>query len=62
MRSNLPQASMWRFLLATGLRISEGYNGHRDGDHWIVPKEHSKTGVPVPAENLIGALTDSYAR
>jgi integrase len=40
--SQAPQAPVWRFLLATGLRISEAYSGHRDGDHWVVPPEASK--------------------
>jgi len=31
-----------RFLLLTGLRISEARKGHQDGDKWIVPKEISK--------------------
>jgi len=33
-----------RFLLLTGLRISEARKGHQDGDKWIVPKEISKNG------------------
>jgi integrase len=31
-----------RFLLATGLRISEAYNGFRDGQYWVVPASASK--------------------
>ena len=33
-----------RFLLATGLRIGEAYNGHRDGQYWVVPAAASKNG------------------
>ncbi|MEN8108327.1 MAG: integrase arm-type DNA-binding domain-containing protein [Pseudomonadota bacterium] len=33
-----------RFLLLTGLRISEAQQGHQDGDRWIVPAELSKNG------------------
>ena len=35
---------MLRFLLLTGLRISEARKGYQDGDKWIVPKEISKNG------------------
>ena len=31
-----------RFLLATGLRIGEAYNGHREGQYWVVPVSASK--------------------
>ena len=33
---------MLRFLLATGLRIGEAYNGHREGQYWVVPVSASK--------------------
>jgi integrase len=33
-----------RFLLATGLRIGEAFNGHREGQHWVVPSAASKNG------------------
>tara|TARA_R110002050_G_scaffold57423_5_gene129275 strand:+ start:196967 stop:198046 length:1080 start_codon:yes stop_codon:yes gene_type:complete len=33
-----------RFLLLTGLRITEARKGYRDGDKWIVSKELSKNG------------------
>lgn len=46
LKSEAPQAPIWRFLLATGLRISEAYNGHRDGDCWVVPPEASKNTEP----------------
>lgn len=39
-----PNAGVLRFLLLTGLRISESRNGHREGDRWIVPAEFSKGG------------------
>ncbi len=35
-------ANMLRFLLLTGLRISEAQKGYQDGDRWIVPTESSK--------------------
>jgi len=35
---------MLRFLLLTGLRISEARKGYQDGDKWIVPSELSKNG------------------
>jgi integrase len=31
-----------RFLLATGLRIGEAYNGYREGQYWVVPAASSK--------------------
>jgi len=37
-------ARMLKFLLLTGLRISEARKGHQEGDKWIVPKELSKNG------------------
>ena len=37
-------ARMLRFLLLTGLRISEARKGFRDGDRWIVPEIISKNG------------------
>jgi integrase len=33
-----------RFLLLTGLRLGEAYNGHRDGQYWVVPAKASKNG------------------
>jgi integrase len=38
-----PNAALLRFLLLSGLRISEAQKGHQDGDRWIVPAQHSKT-------------------
>jgi len=37
-------ARMLKFLLLTGLRISEARLGYQDGDKWIVDKELSKNG------------------
>lgn len=39
-------SALLRFLLLTGLRISEAQKGHQDGDRWIVPAHHSKTAKP----------------
>ncbi|MBK6278477.1 MAG: integrase family protein [Gammaproteobacteria bacterium] len=41
-----PSAAMLRFLLLTGLRISEAQKGHQDGDRWIVPAAISKNKKP----------------
>lgn len=38
-------ARILRFLLLTGLRISEARKGYQDGDKWVVPKEISKNGA-----------------
>ena len=37
-------AALLRFLLLTGLRISEAQKGYREGDRWNVPAHHSKNG------------------
>ena len=37
--------ALLRFLLLTGLRISEAQKGHVDSDKWVVPAQNSKTGV-----------------
>jgi len=42
MTTGIRQGPVLRFLLATGLRIGEAYNGHREGQHWVVPSEFSK--------------------
>ncbi len=42
MTSDVRQGPVLRFLLATGLRIGEAYNGHRDGQYWVVPVSASK--------------------
>lgn len=44
MTSAHPTAPVLRFLLATGCRLGEAYAGHREGEHWVVPTEHSKNG------------------
>ena len=45
MTSSLPPAPVWRFLLATALRVSEAYLGRRDGQHWAVSADVSKNGI-----------------
>jgi integrase len=42
MTTDAAQGPVLRFLLATGLRISEAYNGHREGQYWVVPPSASK--------------------
>jgi hypothetical protein len=44
MQSETQAGPTLRFLLATGLRLGEAYEGSRDGQHWIVPAEASKNG------------------
>jgi integrase len=44
MTTPLPPGPLLRFLLATGLRLGEAFNGHREGQYWIVPARHSKNG------------------
>jgi len=41
-----PHGALLRFLLLTGLRISEAQKGHRERDKWIVPARYSKNGRP----------------
>jgi integrase len=36
------QGPVLRFLLATGLRLGEAFNGHRAGQYWFIPSEFSK--------------------
>ena len=45
---------MLRFLLATGLRIGEAYNGHREGQYWVVPVGAAKNRGCAP--RLVGDL------
>lgn len=40
--TDVRQGPVLRFLLLTGLRIGESFNGHREGQYWVVPSEHSK--------------------
>ena len=42
MTTEAMQGPVLRFLLATGLRIGEAFNGYRDGQHWVVPVAASK--------------------
>jgi integrase len=42
MTTGIEAAPLLRFLLATGLRLGEAFNGHREGQYWVVPAEHSK--------------------
>ncbi len=42
MTTDIRQGHVLRFLLLTGLRIGEAYNGHREGQCWVVPTEFSK--------------------
>jgi integrase len=42
MTTGIRQGPVLRFLLLTGLRIGEAYNGHREGQFWVVPPEFSK--------------------
>lgn len=44
MTTEAMQGPVLRFLLLTGVRIGEAYNGHRDGQHWIVPPSVAKNG------------------
>lgn len=40
--SDVIEGPVLRFLLATGLRIGEAFNGHREGQHWVVPATVAK--------------------
>ena len=42
MTTNIKQGPVLRFLLLTGLRLGEAYNGHREGQYWVVPAASSK--------------------
>jgi integrase len=44
MTTDLPVGAALRFLLATGLRLGEGYQGRREGQYWVVPASLSKNG------------------
>jgi len=44
MTTDIKPGPLMRFLLATGLRLGEAYNGHRDGQYWVVPPAVSKNG------------------
>ncbi len=40
--TDIRQGPVLRFLLVTGLRIGEAYNGHREGQYWVIPPKFSK--------------------
>ena len=42
MTTGIAPGPAMRFLLATGLRIGEAYEGHREGQYWVVPAAASK--------------------
>ena len=42
MTTDIRQGPVLRFLLATGVRLGEAYNGHREGQYWVVSPEFSK--------------------
>ena len=42
MRTQHPAGPVLRFLLATGMRLGEAYNGARHGQYWVVPSSASK--------------------
>jgi len=42
--TKIKHGPVMRFLLATGLRLGEAYNGHRDGQYWVVPEAAAKNG------------------
>ena len=42
MTTDVRQGPVLRFLLLSGLRIGEAYNGHREGQYWVIPPEFSK--------------------
>ncbi len=44
MTTDIRPGPILRFLLLTGLRLGEAYNGHRDGQYWVVPAKASKNG------------------
>jgi integrase len=44
MTTGIKPGPVLRFLLLTGLRLGEAYNGHREGQYWLVPGTFAKNG------------------
>lgn len=44
MTTEIKAGPLLRFLLSTGLRLGEAFNGERDGQHWVVTAGYSKNG------------------
>jgi integrase len=42
MGTDIKAGPVLRFLLLTGLRLGEAFNGHREGQYWVVPASASK--------------------
>ena len=42
MGADIKAGPVLRFLLLTGLRLGEAFNGHREGQYWVVPTSASK--------------------
>ncbi len=42
MAMDIKAGPVLRFLLLTGLRLGEAFNGHREGQYWVVPATASK--------------------
>ena len=44
MTTDITAGPLLRFLLSTGLRLGEAFNGQREGQYWVVAAKHSKNG------------------
>jgi integrase len=44
MTTDIKAGPLLRFLLSTGLRLGEAFNGVREGQYWLVTANHSKNG------------------